>query len=157
MYRYRIIPFVLLLICGVSVHARPLAAQGAEAADSAAVVATVERFHAALAAGDSVGALALLSADAVILESGGVETREEYRAHHLPSDMAFAQAVRAERVLVAVRLSGDAAWVSATSSAAGTYRDRAVNSAGAELVVLRREGGGWRIAAIHWSSRPRRS
>jgi hypothetical protein len=31
-----------------------------------------------------------------------------------------------------------------------------VNSTGAELMVLRRDGDGWRIVAIHWSSRTRR-
>ena len=61
--------------------------------DSSDVAATVDRFHAALSAGDSTGALALLADDAVILESGGVETRDEYRSHHLPADIAFAQAV----------------------------------------------------------------
>ena len=39
-------------------------------ADSATVVATVDRFHAAVAGGDSLGALALLAPDAVVLESG---------------------------------------------------------------------------------------
>ena len=67
------------------------------ASDSAAVVATVGRFHAALAAGDSAAALALLAPDVTILESGGVETRDEYRSHHLPGDIAFARAVKSER------------------------------------------------------------
>lgn len=35
----------------------------------------VERFHDALTSGDRTGAMALLASDAVILESGGVETR----------------------------------------------------------------------------------
>lgn len=52
--------------------------------DSAAVASVIAKYHEALAAGDSTGALALLSDDAVILESGGVETRAEYRSHHLP-------------------------------------------------------------------------
>src|SRR5687768_2820649 len=42
----------------------------APATDSADIVAVIERFHAALASGDSAGALALLAPDAVILESG---------------------------------------------------------------------------------------
>ncbi len=45
--------------------------------------------HEALASGDSVTALELLAEDVVIYESGGVEaSREEYRSHHLPPDMA---------------------------------------------------------------------
>src|SRR5688572_10249383 len=53
-------------------------------ADSASVVALMERLHAAMTAGDSATIMALLAPDAVILESGGVETRAEYQSHHLP-------------------------------------------------------------------------
>jgi hypothetical protein len=41
--------------------------------------------------------------------------------------------------------------------AQGEFRARAVNSVGAELAVLTRAGDGWRIRAIHWSSRARRT
>jgi ketosteroid isomerase-like protein len=127
--------------------------------DSAAVARTVVRFHEALAAGDSAGALALLAPDATVLESGGVETRDEYRGHHLPSDIGFARAVQSARGPVRVTVRGDVAWAVSTNTARGEYRGRAVNSAGAELMVLTRaaEGApGWRIRAIHWSSRARR-
>jgi ketosteroid isomerase-like protein len=125
--------------------------------DSAAVVATVERFHAAVVAGDSTLALSLLASDALVLESGGIETREEFRAHHLPADIAFAQAVKTERGPMHVFVRGDVAWVSSTSTTTGEYRGRQVNSAGAELVVLARVGREWKISAIHWSSRARRA
>lgn len=125
--------------------------------DSATVAAAVERFHAALAAGDSAAALSLLAPDAVILEAGGIETRDEYRAHHLPGDIAFAAAVKSERGPARVFVRGDVAWVSATSTTAGEYRGRPVNSVGAELVVLVRSGQGWKISAVHWSSRARRA
>ena len=124
--------------------------------DSSAVAEVAERFHKALAAADSSAALALLAPDALILESGGVESRDEYRAGHLRGDIAFSQAVPSVRTVVRVVVSGNAAWVTSTSVTQGTYRDRPVNSAGAELMVLRRDGGTWRIAAIHWSSRMRR-
>jgi ketosteroid isomerase-like protein len=124
--------------------------------DSADVVSTVERFHAALAAGDSVAALALLAPDATILESGGIETRDEYRAGHLSGDIAFARVVKTERGPLRVTVRGDMAWAAGTSTTAGEFRGRAVNSAGAELVVLTRTPSGWRIAAVHWSSRARR-
>ena len=125
-------------------------------ADSAAVAATVERYHQALSSADSAGALALLTADAVILESGGVETRAEYRSHHLQSDIEFARAIRGTRGPVRVRVQGDVAWASSTSTTQGEFRGRQINSAGAELMVLTRTPQGWRIAAIHWSSRNRR-
>lgn len=124
--------------------------------DSSDVAAVVKQFHDALAAGDSTGALKLLSDDVVIHESGGVETRDDYRSHHLPADIGFARAVPSERAPLSVRVKGDVAWVSGTSSTQGEYRGRQINSAGAELMVLTRESGGWKIRAIHWSSRTRR-
>ena len=123
--------------------------------DSAAVVHVIEQFHGALARGDSAAALALLAADALILETGGVETVAEYRSHHLPADIEFAKSVQDERRVVRVSVLGDAAWVSGTSAAKGQFRGRAVDSAGAELIVLVRGTSGWRISAIHWSSRRR--
>lgn len=128
----------------------------AQGSDSAAVVAVIDSYHRALATGDSVAALALLAADAVILESGGVETREEYRGHHLPGDIGFARAVPSKRGAVLVVVRGDAAWASSTSTTQGEYRGRQINSSGAELVVLSRETDGWKIRAIHWSSRTRK-
>lgn len=132
------------------------AAVAGQGNDSAAVVAAVERYHQALAAGDSAAALALLAPDAVILESGGVESRDEYRAHHLPGDIGFARAVKSVRGPVRAVVRGDVGWATSTSTTRGEYRGRAVNSAGAELMVLTRMPGGWKISAIHWSSRTRR-
>ena len=125
--------------------------------DSAAVARAVAAYDAALAAGDSAAALALLAPDAVVLESGGVETREEYRSHHLQGDIAFARAVRTESRPPRIVVRGDVAWAWSTSTTQGTYRERAINSAGAELMVLGRAADGrWLIHAIHWSSRARR-
>ncbi|MGH2604385.1 MAG: DUF4440 domain-containing protein, partial [Dehalococcoidia bacterium] len=87
---------------------------------------------------------------------GGIEYREEYLGGHLHGDIAFARAVARERGPIAVSIHGDVAIATSTSVSRGEYRDRAVNSAGAELMVLRRTPDGWRIAAIHWSSRPLR-
>jgi ketosteroid isomerase-like protein len=120
------------------------------------VVSAVAAFHAALAAGDSLAALELLAADAQVLESGTTETLAEYRAHHLPADIAFAQAVPSERRILRVVVVDSIAWLTATSHAQGTYRGRSVNSDGAELMVLVRSADRWRIRAIHWSSRSRR-
>jgi ketosteroid isomerase-like protein len=125
--------------------------------DSAAVVAVVSKYHAALAAGDSVGALALLADDAVILESGAVETRAEYRSHHLPGDISFAKSIKSERAAVHVRIRGDVAWTTGTSTTQGETNGRTINSTGAELMVLVRTPQGWKISAIHWSSRQRRA
>ena len=124
--------------------------------DSAAVADAAHRFHAALEAGDTAAVLGLLAPDVRVLESGGLETREEYRSHHLPGDMAFAAAVAREAGPLSVTVAGDAAWVVSTSRTSGTFRDRPVDSVGVELMVLSREADGWRIRAIHWSSRQAR-
>jgi ketosteroid isomerase-like protein len=154
-----------LLAGALATTATPAAAQSLAVAkdspavsltDSAAVVATIDRLHASLEAGDSAQVLGLLADDVVVLESGGFEDRGEFRSHHLPADIAFARAVQSERTLRSVRVEGDAAWVASTSVTRGEFRGRQVNSAGAELMVLRRTTDGWRITAIHWSSRARR-
>jgi len=125
--------------------------------DSAGAVAVVNGFHAALRAGDSLAAMRRLTPDALILESGGIETRDEYRSHHLPDDIRFAQAVSSPRRVARVTVLGDAAWVVSTSTTTGTFEGRPINSNGAELIVLRRQNGEWKISAIHWSSRARRT
>jgi ketosteroid isomerase-like protein len=127
------------------------------AIDSAAIAAVVNRFHEALAAGDSMAVLAMLTEDARILENGAIETREEYRAHHLPGDVAFAQAISSDRGPLQVTVVGHVGWVTSTSTTRGEFRGRAINSQGAELMVLTHTPEGWRISAIHWSSRALRS
>jgi ketosteroid isomerase-like protein len=122
-------------------------------ADSAAVVGVIQQFHGALEAGDSATVLRLLQDRAIILETGAVETKQEYRSHHLPADIAFARAVARESGPIHVEVRSDIAWATSTSIARGSYRDRDVNSQTAELMVLERTADGWRIAAIHWSSR----
>ena len=137
-------------------HAHGAAAPAADrATDSAAVAGTVRRYHEALARGDSAAALALLAPGAVVLESGGMETLAEYRAHHLPADIEFARAIPEKRSAIHVRVAGAVAWAASTTTAQGTFRGRPVDSSGAELMVLERTPDGWRIAAIHWSSRRR--
>lgn len=124
-------------------------------ADSAAVAQVVIRYHAALAAGDSAAALALLSDDALILESGGIETRAEYRAHHLPADMRAAQSRPAQRSPIRVTIRGDVAWAASTSTPVAESGSQPGSSSSAELMVMVKTAQGWRIAAIHWSSRRR--
>jgi ketosteroid isomerase-like protein len=119
------------------------------------VEAVVSAYHEALAAGDSVSALALLAEDVVILESGGIETKEHYRSGHLAGDMRFAQAVPRERGAISVEILGDVAWAWSTSVTTGRMGEREINAQGAELMVLAHEDGAWRIKAIHWSSRAR--
>jgi ketosteroid isomerase-like protein len=123
--------------------------------DSAAAVSVLHRFHEALEKGDSATALSLLASDVTILESGSIETLAEYRSHHLAADIEFAKAVPSKRTVVSVNVVDGAAWVASTSITQGQNNGRAVNSAGAELIVLKKVGADWKISAIHWSSRRR--
>ncbi len=123
--------------------------------DSADVAGLVKRFHTAIEQADSVTAISLLTEDAEILESGSVESVADYRAHHLPADIAFAKAIKSTRAPLRVSVRGDIATTTSTSVTKGTFRDRAVDTAGAELIVARRTAQGWRISAIHWSTRRR--
>ncbi len=142
---------IVSFAAGIALGSSTLAAQ--TAADSAGAV--VAAFHAALATGDSTAALGLLADDVVILESGGRETLSEYRAHHLPGDIRFAKAIPSKRGTPQITVVGGVAWVVGTSETVGSIEGRAINSAGAELVVVARAANGWRIRAIHWSSRRR--
>lgn len=124
--------------------------------DSAAVAAVVSKYHQALTTADSAAALALLSEDATILESGGVESRAEYRSHHLPADINASRTSRAQRGPVHVRIHGEVAWTTTTSTSQREVNGNTVTSSMAELMVLVKTPGGWKISAIHWSSRTRR-
>lgn len=125
-------------------------------ADSVAVVKVVNDFQNALSTGDSTKALSVLANDAVILESGGVEPRSEYRSHHLPEDIKFAKAVASKRGPLQVKMEGSVAWTFVTSTAQGEFNGRPIDSSGAESMVLTKSPRGWRIRSIHWSSRNRR-
>jgi ketosteroid isomerase-like protein len=120
---------------------------------SAEIEATVERFHRALAQGDQTAALELLAADALILENGQAQTRGEYEREHLGEDIAFARTTTTERSQLKIEQEGDAAWVGATSKTTGTFNGRKIDTVGVELLVLTKSDSGWRIRAIHWSTR----
>ena len=124
---------------------------------TSAALALAAQFHDLLGRGDSAGAARSLAPDAIVLESGDVETRAEYVAHHLGEDIAFARAVPSTRTIVQSRRDGNVVWITATSVSKGRFADRQIDSRGIELMVLSRSGGRWVIRAIHWSSRRRAS
>lgn len=149
----RLLPVVFLGTLTLAGMPHPMPAQGSR--DSLAASETMRRFHDALTRGDSATVLSLLADDAVIVEAGAIQTVAEYRAGHLPADMQYAAAVPSKLASQRVTVVGNAAWVSSTSDVVGTTQGRAVNSVTAELAVLSRTPDGWKIRAIHWSSRRR--
>lgn len=156
----RLIGFAALGICLTAAHPgsrgmpqTPVQGEYAAPAVSTTPVDTVTAFHAALVSGDTQAALTHLTEDAMIFESGGVESsRAEYASHHLDSDAAFSAAVLRSLVSRSHGENGDAAWVMSVEIVTGTYRNRAINSRSVETMLLRRIEGQWRIMHIHWSS-----
>lgn len=123
--------------------------------DSAAIVRVASRFHGILSTGDTLGISALLAPDLRVIEGGTVENRQEYLSHHLAADIEFAKAIKEERTSFSYTCEGNIAWLVSTSNSIGKFRDRDINSAGAELLLLGRNAAGWKIRAIHWSSAKR--
>jgi uncharacterized protein (TIGR02246 family) len=125
--------------------------------DSAAAVAVVEQFHAALAAADSARAVSLLADDVLIIEAGNIQTRADYLAGHLGADMKASQGSKGERSVVATRVSPASAYIVTKTLTPATGAQGNTGSETAELMVVTKTSGGWRISAVHWSSRRRRS
>lgn len=115
----------------------------------------LEEFYGAMKTGDTEAAMRLIAPDAVFLEGGRLETREEYEANHLPADIEFESQVAGQRGPMQITLAGDTAWVIATTDYEGEFNGRPVDFVSAQLAVLTRDEGEWRIRSIHWSSRPR--
>ena len=128
-------------------------AVGAVAPSARPAAAVVDAFHAGLRRGDTKAALSHLAQNALIYESGGVErSRQEYASHHLGADATFAQAVPGTVTRRAGEAVGAVAWIATEGRTTGTYKDKAIDRITTETMVLRRVGGVWKIAHIHWSS-----
>ena len=127
------------------------------AANAAEPVAAVERFSAALAAGNLVKVAAELDANVVILESGGAEhSSAEYLAGHAKSDADFlktAHMMLKNRTAVA---SADMAWVASESEIHTMRGEQMLTIFSTETIVLKKVGAAWKIAHIHWSSRAKK-
>lgn len=121
------------------------------AADAALAV---DAFHAALKAGDTAAALALMDPEVVIFEEGYAErSRDEYASHHLASDAAFSAETRSAQAWRSGRAMGDAAWIITEGRTTGVFNGRLADRITIETMVLGRTAEGWRIRHIHWSSR----
>ena len=127
----------------------------ARAVEAGSPEAVVNAYGAALKAKDEAALRALLAPDVIIAEGGGAERSvEEYAGHHMPADMAFTAAVEFSLKKRDVIENADLATVISESQVHGTYNGENVHSKMMETMVLRREGGQWRIVHIHWSSAP---
>lgn len=126
-------------------------------ADAEAAVAAVDRFGRALKSGDMKAVEELLSADVLILESGGAErSRDEYLAHHAISDAAFLKGTHSQLMRRTARRDGDTVWIGSESELHASKDGQPLTLRSTETMVLRQSGGEWRIVHIHWSSRPKK-
>lgn len=146
----------------VSAHEpkRPTAApqQPAMDASTRAAVATVERFGAALKAGDMATVRNLLDERLIVLESGGAEwSREEYMGHHAIADARFLKTASVTPGQRRAHVHGDTAVVGSVSEIRAGEGAAAKTLLSAETIVLRRDQGAWKIVHIHWSSRPKKA
>ena len=124
------------------------------AKDEADVTATLNTFYGAMKTGDTTTAMSMIAEDAQFIESGRLETRDEYEKNHLPNDIDFEQQVNGKRGPLRIRINGDVAWVIASTEFVGTFDGHDLAFVSSQLAVLAREDAGWRIRSIHWSSRP---
>jgi hypothetical protein len=123
------------------------------ASSAAEAVATVERFTAALSAGDLGKAGAELDPAVLILESGGVErSRDEYLGEHAKSDAAFLKSAETTLKRRTARAGDDWAWVASESRLHPMTGENLMIDA-TETMVLSKSAGTWKIVHIHWSSR----
>jgi len=119
--------------------------------------ATVDRFFAALSAGDLDRAGAELDPLVIILEAGGAEhSAAEYLAGHAKSDAEFLKGARPRLLRRTAKVSGEFAWIVSESELDVQEDGNSVAIASAETMVLRSTDAGWRIVHIHWSSRVRK-
>lgn len=152
--------FLLLAVASAGI----LAAAPASAEDRADripeeardAVATVDRFLAALAAGEIERAAAELDPELVVLEGGNAEfTKEQYLSLHAKLDAEFLKTAKVDTGYRRARVDGNLAWVASLTEVESEHDGKPITIDGAESMVLKRGESGWRIVHIHWSSRVR--
>jgi ketosteroid isomerase-like protein len=118
------------------------------------VAAVLESFYGAIKRGDPQAAMSVIAHDALFVESGKLETREQYEMNHLPADIDFEKQVTGKRDPLRITFKDNAAWVIATTTYDGKFEGAPVQFVSAQLMVLSKDEDAWKIRSIHWSSRP---
>jgi ketosteroid isomerase-like protein len=146
--RIHLLPVILL-----SILAAACSPAASTADDEAAVAAAVKEFQTAMDTGDAATVMRYIADDALMMEGGTIENRMQYETDHLPADLEFAKGMTAKRMPVKQDVRGDVAWVRTSTEFSGTFQEQPLSLLGLETMVLTREPDGWRIRALHWSSR----
>ena len=136
-----------LIVIILAVGADACTQKRSAATDEADVKAAIESFYVAVKKGDPKAAMAMIAPDAVFVESGRLETRQQYEENHLPSDIDFERDNTGTRGPWNIKINDDTAWGIASTA----YQEAGFVST--QLVVVTRgEDGKWLIRSIHWSS-----
>jgi len=123
--------------------------------DAAEAAKVVDEFQHQLHHGHAETAAAMLAPDLLVFEGGESEdSRAEYAGHHLGADSKFLQNATVRRISRRGSALGDLAWI-ATESEITAPGEKPVDLISTETMVLAKTPGGWRVAHIHWSSRPK--
>jgi len=125
--------------------AAPVSALPADPVDAVAA------FHQALQNGDGAAALALLHANATILEGGHLQTKAEYAEHHLEADIGFLAQTASEQLSRDEQIGDRQATVTTRSRLTGTIDGESMESELEEVMTLARSDDGWQITHIQWS------
>lgn len=142
--------FPVILLCTLTAACGPGASTANDEAD---VAAAVKAFQTAMDTGDAATVMQYIADDALMMEGGTIENRMQYEKDHLPADLDFAKGMTAKRMPVKQDVRGDVAWVRTSTEFTGTFQEQPLSLLGLETMVLTREPEGWRIRALHWSSR----
>ena len=139
---------------GVTLLAVLLATSACQAQSNKAtdVSSVVETFYGAITAGNADAAMALIAPDAIFVESGNIENRDQYQKNHLPRDIEYESEVKGELGPLKITQEGNTAWVISTTK----YDEKDQGNPDlyiiTQLMVLTRSADGWRIRSICWSS-----
>jgi len=146
----------VFLVSVLAIALSACAPKRSTATDEADVKAAIESFYAAVKKGDPKGAMAMIAPDGLFVESGRLETRQQYEENHLPLDIDFEKEITGKRSPWQIRINGDTAWgIASTTYDQGAFEGRDVSFVSTQLaVVTRGEDGKWLIRSIHWSSMP---
>jgi|AP95_1055475.scaffolds.fasta_scaffold00447_2 ketosteroid isomerase-like protein len=153
-YPRYIIPTIFILIFGTGCQAPDSKAPEAPEVEFSTeeVSDFMDSFHAALAAGDSVGVVSMFAEEVDIVEGGNVQSRLDYFSGHFRGDAGFLSALEREGLSFTARNRGNTVVVISTSRLTGMRGDRKINMISAETAVLGRRDDGWMIMSLHWSS-----
>lgn len=153
---------VRILVSAFALVTTPLAAQHQHqhgpSNTKEAAEAVVRAAFAHSEAGNLGGLDTLYTSDATIIEGAGLDRSWiNYRDHHLAPELKEFQDFRYRPGEIEVTVDGNTAWVMFRYTLSATMGERKIDNVGRGTMILKLEGGRWRIRHSHTSSRARRA